>query len=119
MNQLKILLSPDEKEINTWTIVYIPPGGGLCNGKLIITNKRLLYNATNDLSARRVLSETPLVKWRSEGYLEINKKDIKEVKTDKSLLNKKAILTLTDGSKHTFNYGALNIDKVIAALNER
>ena len=32
---------------------------------------------------------------------------------------KKAILTLTDGTKHTFNYGALNIDKVVVAINSR
>ena len=59
------------------------------------------------------------MKWRSEGYVEINKKDIKAIQANKSLLSKKAILTLTDGSKHTFNYGAMNIDKVIAAINDR
>jgi len=119
MNQLKIALSPDEKEIDTWTILYIPPGGGRYNGKLTITSKRLLYDARFDVSAKGLLSEALFMKLGFEGYLEINKKDIKEVKTDKSLLNKKAILTLTDGSKHTFNYGALNIDKVIAAINDR
>jgi len=119
MNQLKIPLSPDEKEIDTWTILYIPPDGGKYNGKLTITNKRLLYDARFDVSAKGLLSETLFTKRGSEDFLEINKKDIKEVRTEKSLLSKKAILILTDGSKHTFNYGALNIDKVIAAINDR
>jgi hypothetical protein len=37
----------------------------------------------------------------------------------KKLLSKKAILTLSDGSKHTFDYGALSIDKCVAAIEVR
>ena len=119
MSHQKFLLSEDEKEIDTWTILYIPPGGGKYNGKLTITNKRLFYDAKYDVSGKGLLSEALFSKWGSQGYLEIDKKDIKEVKSDKSFLSKKVILTLTDGSIHTFNYGALNIDKVVAAMNER
>lgn len=104
--------------IDTWTILYIPPGGGKYNGKLTITNKRLLYDAKYDVSAKGLLSEALFIKG-SEGYLEISKTDISDVQVEKSFLAKKAILTLTDGSKHTFNYGALNIDKVVAAINTR
>jgi hypothetical protein len=52
----------------------------------------------------------------SEGYLEINKADIKDVQVEKFLFAKKAIVTLADGSKHTFNYGALNVDRVAEAI---
>jgi len=110
---------PDEQVIDTWTLLYSPPAGGKYNGKLTITNKRLLYDAKYDVSAKGLLSEALFVKWGSEGYLEISKADITDVKVEKSFLAKKAILTLTDGSKHTFNYGALNIDKVVAAMNAR
>jgi hypothetical protein len=54
---------------------------------------RLLYDARFDVSAKRLLPEALFMKCGSEVYLEINKKDIKEVQADKSLLNKKAILT--------------------------
>jgi hypothetical protein len=37
----------------------------------------------------------------------------------KKFLSKKCILSLTDGSKHTFDYGALNIDKTVAAIEAR
>ena len=50
------------------------------------------------------------------GYLEINKADITDVQAEKSFLAKKAIVTLNDGSKHVFNYGMLNIDKVVEAI---
>ena len=114
---MKIELQPNETKIDTWTILYIPPNGGKYNGKLTITNKRLLYDAKFDVSAKGLLSEALFIKWGSEGYLEINKSDITVVQVEKSFLAKKAILTLTDGSKHTFNYGALNIDKVVVAIN--
>lgn len=119
MSKSPFNLLPEEQVIDTWTLLYSPQGGGKFNGKLTITNKRLLYDAQYDVSAKGLLSEAMFVKWGSEGYLEINKSDITDVKAEKSFLAKKAIITLTDGSKHTFNYGMLNIDKVIAAINEK
>ena len=113
---MKIELLPAESAIDTWTILYNPPGGGNYNGKLTITNKRLLYDARFDVAAKGSLPEAMYSKWGHDGYLEINKADIKELNVEKSLLAKKAILTLADGSVHTFNYGVLNIDKVVAAI---
>jgi hypothetical protein len=119
MAKFPFTLVPDEKIIDTWTLLYIPPGGGKYNGKLTVTNKRLLYDAKYDVSAKGLLAEALFIKWGSEGYLEIEKSAISDVQVEKSFLAKKAILTLTDGSKHTFNYGALNIDKVVTAINAR
>jgi hypothetical protein len=119
MSKFPFTLLQDEQVIDTWTLLYIPPGGGKYNGKLTITNKRLLYDAKYDVSAKGLLSEAMFIKWGSEGYLEINKSDITDVQVEKSFLSKKALLTLTDGTKHTFSYGAMNIDKVIAAINSR
>lgn len=119
MSKLPFNLLPEEQVIDTWTLLYSPPGGGKFNGKLTVTNKRLLYDAQYDVSAKGLLSETMFAKWGSEGYLEIVKSDISDVKAEKSFFAKKAVLTLSDGSKHTFNYGMLNIDKVVTAINKR
>ena len=116
---MKYELQQGETKIDTWTILYIPPGGGKYNGKLTITNKRLLYDAKYDVSAKGLLSEAMFIKWGSEGYLEINKADIKDVQVEKSFLAKKAIVTLTDGSKHVFNYGALNVDKLAEVIKAK
>ena len=113
---MNITLQPDEQKIDTWTILYVPPKGGKFNGKLTVTNKRLLYDAKFDVSAKGILEEFAFVKWGSEGYLEINKEDIQNVDVQKGFLSKKCILTLKDGSKHIFDYGALNIDKCVAAI---
>lgn len=119
MSKFPFSLLPEETVIDTWTLIYSPPGGGKYNGKLTVTNKRLLYDAKYDVSAKGLLSEAMFVKWGSEGYLEINKADITSVKAEKSFLAKKALVSLSDGSVHTFNYGVLNIDKVIEAINQR
>lgn len=116
---MKFELQPGETLIDTWTIMYSPPGGGRYNGKLHVTNLRLLYDAKYDISAKGLLSEALFVKWGSEGYLTILKSEIADLKTEKSFLAKKMLLTLTDGSVHTFNYGALNIDKLVKAVEVR
>lgn len=114
---MKIEFQPDESKIDTWTILYTPPGGGKFNGKLTVTNQRLLYDAKYDVSAKGLLSEAMFIKWGSAGFLEINKKDIVKVEMEKSFLAKKIILTLADDSRHIFNYGVLNVDKVVDAIN--
>ena len=116
---MNITLQPGETKIDTWTILYVPPKGGKFNGKLTVTDKRLLYDAKFDVSAKGILEEFVFVKWGSEGFLEINKDDIQNVEVQKSFLSKKCIVTLKDGSKHTFDYGALNVDKCAAAIEAK
>ncbi len=65
---MKIELQPNETKIDTWSILYIPPGGGKYNGKLTITSKRLfsaavgvpsiLYSATPAWSPDQRVSQT-------------------------------------------------------------
>jgi len=116
---MQVNLQPGENIIDTWTILYQPPKGGKFNGKLTVTNKRLLYDAKFDYSAKGILEEFAFIKWGSEGYLEINKEDIESIEVEKKLLAKKCIVTLKDSSRHTFNYGAMNIDKCAAAIQSR
>lgn len=113
---MNIVLLSDEQKIDTWTILYEPPKGGKFNGKLLVTNKRLIYDAKFDYSAKGVLEEFTFIKWGSEGFWEINKEDIIKIEKKNSFLAKKCILTLKDNSCHTFNYGALNIDKCVEAI---
>lgn len=113
---MNITLQPGETKIDTWTILYVPPKGGKFNGKLTVTSQRLLYDAKFDISSKGILEEFLFVKWGSEGYLEINKSDIGSVEVQKSLFSKKCIVTLKDGSRHVFDYGALNVDKCAAAI---
>ena len=114
---MDIELQPGETKINTWSILYYPPGGGKYTGKLTVTNRRLLYDTPGGGAGKGLIPETIFVKWGSSGYLEFEKSDIVLVEVTKNFLNKKAVLTLTDGSKHVFKHGVLNINKVVEAIN--
>jgi hypothetical protein len=116
---MEAILQPGEVYLDTWSLFYLPPGGGKYNGKLIVTNHRLLYDAMFDATFKGMVAGALTVRWGSEGYLEIDKKHIQSVEVQKKLLSKKCVLTLTDGSKHTFDYGAMNIDKTVAAIEAR
>ena len=111
---MDITLQPDERVLDTWTLFYLPPNGGKYNGKLTVTNERLLYDAKFDASLIGVLGNRA-----AGGYLTIDKDDIQDVEVQKKLFSKKAILTLSDGSKHIFDYGAMNIDKCVEAIQTR
>jgi hypothetical protein len=111
---MTIDLRPGEHTIDTWTLFYLPPGGGKYNGKLTVTNQRLLYDAKLDASLLGVLSHHLV-----EGQLAIEKSAIAGVEVERKLFSKKAILTLGDGSRHVFDYGAMNIDKCVAAIEVR
>ncbi len=115
---MKFDLEPGESEIGNWTVLYVPPKGGKYNGKLLVTNKRLLYDAKFDVSAKGLIEEALLVKFGSEGYVIIPKDRIKNVEVKKSFFSKKVLLTLDNGDIHTFDYGALNIDPVAEAIKK-
>ena len=117
--KVKIVLEPDEVDLGTWSLYYLAPGGEKYSGKLTVTNRRLMYDAMFDKSFKGIVAEAVTVKWGSEGYVEIDKKNIQSVEVQKKLLSKKSTLTLTDGSRHTFDYGAMNIDKLVAAIEAR
>ena len=111
-------MQPGENKIDTWTILYYPPGGRKFKGKLTVTNRRLLYDSIFDVSARGLMSEALFVKWGSLGYLEIDKTSISRVEVKKNFLSRQAVLTLEDGSKHIFKYGVLSADNVVEAINK-
>jgi hypothetical protein len=115
----KIPLEPGESKIDTWTLLYSPPNGGKYNGKLMVTNQRLLYDAQYDASVAGMVEGAFFVRFGSEGCVIIPKARIVKVDVKKSLFAKKVILTLDDGGEHTFNYGMLNIDPVAAAIQKK
>lgn len=111
---MTIDLRPGEHAIDTWTLFYLPSAGGKYNGKLTVTNQRLLYDAKLDASLLGILSNHLV-----EGQLVIEKSAIAGVEAQRKLFSKKAIVTLGDGSRHVFDYGAMNIDKCVAAIEAR
>lgn len=115
----RIPLQGGESRIDSWTLLYTPPTGGKYNGKLLVTNQRLIYDAKLDVSAKGLVDELLFVKLGSAACVIIPKERIRSVERKKSLFAKQVVLTLDDHSQHVFNYGMLNIDPVAAAIEQR
>ncbi len=112
----KLDLAADEKKLDSWTLMYEPQKGGKFNGKLLVTTKRLCYDAQFDVSVGGLVGEALFIKRGSEAYLEIPRERIRNVAVKKGLFSKRVLLTLDDGSVHTFNRGMMSIDPVAAAI---
>ena len=109
-------LQEGEKLMGSWTINYIAPGGGRYLGQLDVTDKNLYFDGKFDMSFSGIVQEALFVKTGSAGYLCIPKNMIKKLDVKKSLLKKQVILTLTDDQVHTFDYGAMSVDKLAAQI---
>jgi hypothetical protein len=107
-----------EELIDSWTINYRPPSGGFYNGKLYVTNNRVLFDARFEISAKGIVLEAYAINIGSYMYVAIPKSDIKEVEEKSSFFKKQAILTLANGEKHVFDYGMLSVKKVIQAIKQ-
>ncbi len=105
-----------EKLIDKWTILYKPHGGGTYNGKLYVTDKRLLYDAQFDASVKGVLNEALFYQFGSQMFVAIPKDEITSVDVKSSFLKKQIILTLKNGETHIFDYGMLSVKKVAEAI---
>jgi len=107
---MKLELAPNETTIDTWAINYIAPDSKTSMGKLTVTNQRLLFLPQHGAGS------FSLSVYNRNGLLVLEKSDIKNVTAQKSLLAKKVVVTMSDDSVHVFNYGIMNIDKILAAV---
>lgn len=111
-------LEQGEELIDTWTIIYKPHNGGSYNGKLYVTDKRLVYDAQFDMSVKGLIRESFTMVVGSYMYVAIPKDKIKNIEEKKSFFKKQVILTLDNDEKHIFDYGMLSIKKVVEAIKK-
>ena len=107
---MKLELQPSEIVIDTWTLYYTAPNGKSIAGKLTVTNQRLVFLPQQDADS------FALSIYNKKGLFSLDKSDIKNVEAKKSLLSKKVLITMSDDSMHTFNYGIMNVDKIVSAI---
>lgn len=107
---MKIELQPDEITTDTWSINYISPAGKKAIGKLSVTNQRLVYLPQHDADS------LALSIYNKKGLLILNRSEIRKVEVQKTFFSKKVLVTMADDSTHVFDYGVMNIDKLVAAI---
>jgi len=111
-------LEPGEILIDTWTIIYKPHSGGAYNGKLHVTDKKLVYDAQFDMSVKGLIRESFTMVIGSYMYVAIPKDQIKNMEVKTSFLKKQIILTLDNDEKHIFDYGMLSVKKLAEAIEK-
>jgi hypothetical protein len=111
-------LEQGEREMGSWTLNYLPPAGGRYTGKLVVTDRRLLFDARFDTSVTGALKELIIFEG-SHGYIAIAKSAIKAVEVRSGMMSKRVVVTLNDGSQHTFDYGMLSVKKLAEAIEQR
>lgn len=115
----------------TWTINYEPQEGGRLTGKLTVDAENLkfvaLYDSSNAAGFKLiagivggvVASGGHLAYIRNNDAdleLTLPKNEIAATTTQKKMLAKRVIVTMTDGNKFVFNYGMLSVDKLADAI---
>jgi hypothetical protein len=120
-------LEPGEQKVGKWTIHYLPPTGGKFAGKLLVTDRRILFeplNAKQDLSLAGAIGRFSPdgittgfqeLYWDGEG-LRIPRGDVRSVEQRRAGMTKQVVLTLTGGQEVVFDNGLLKVDKLVAAL---
>ena len=124
----KFDLEPGEQELGHWTIHYLPPTGGKYAGKLLVTDRRILYAPLKaglfprqDLSAKGVagvLTARTLVgknHWDGES-LSIPRAEVRSVEKRRVRGMKQVAVTLADGQEFVFDNGVMSVDKLAALL---
>ncbi len=110
---MPITLRDGEMIIDTRTVFYHPPGRAKVNGKLTVTNQRIAF-AKLDVTLVGMLGDNV-----AQGGLVIEKSAITGITVERKLFSKKATITLADGSAHVLDFGAMNIDECVAAMEAR
>ena len=127
MGRIKFELEPGEEKVGKWTIHYLPPSGGKFAGKLLVTDRRILFEALNskqDLSLATaidacriggVVSDRFSNYWNGKG-LRIPRADVRSVAKRQGGVTKQVIVKLADGQEFAFDNGFLSVDKLVATL---
>ncbi len=101
---MKAAFRYDEQIIDTWQIHYLLQERSTILGKLTVTNKRLFF------VPQHITHESG-----GTGFM-LEKSAISAVTAEKSLLVKKVLVTMEDGSVYVFSYGMMNVDRIVAAV---
>ena len=124
----KFDLEPGEQELGHWTIHYLPPTGGKYAGKLVVTDRRVLYEplkagvfGRQDFSAKGVAGTLTVRTLVGQNYwdgesLRIPRPEVRSVEKRRTRGMKQVVVTLADGQEFVFDNGLMSVDKLVALL---
>ena len=124
----KFDLEPGEQELGHWTIHYLPPTGGKYAGKLLVTDRRVLYEPLKagpfprqDLSAKGLVGSLTVRTVVGQNHwdgasLSIPRAEVQSVEKRRTKGMKQVVVSLADGQEFVFDNGLMSVDKLAALL---
>ena len=124
----KFDLEPGEQELGHWTIHYLPPTGGKYAGKLLVTDRRVLYEPLKagpfprqDLSAKGLVGSLTVRTVVGQNHwdgasLSIPRAEVQSVEKRRTRGMKQVVVTLADQQEFVFDNGLMSVDKLAALL---
>lgn len=110
-----IELFPGEKRLGAWTLNYLPPEGGCYAGPLVVTDRRLLFQARFDASPGVLPKDLgPFRDMR--GLVAIPKERVRGVEKRGRFFSRQVAVTLEGGETHVFDRGLMGVGKLAAAI---
>lgn len=117
---------------DTWTVNYLPAGGGRITGKITVGTDDVRFEGLYDSSNREILkgifgaAASMTASGGHVAYINDTETDftmvlprsgISSAEQVKKGLMKRAVLTMNDGTEFVFDYGMLSPNKLVAAIN--
>jgi len=117
-----LAIGPGEIVLDRWGINCAPPYGRLVVGKLIVTNRRVLFDPQTNAGGvgSMLMSLFNRAAWKRKNTLIIDKTQIVSAEVERSILGPRAVIQLADGLIVRFDRGVvLGVDDLVAAIQRR
>lgn len=119
-----------ETKIGSWYVALVDTNGSEITGELTVTDRRLYFHPTMNLSSAALLSHNPLLGGAllignqsqvfKDSYTRvIGKDEIVSVSVDKGFIKSKLRVTVASGITHVFSRGVMSMDPIVAAIQQR
>ena len=117
---------------DTWTVNYLPAGGGRLTGKITVDREAVTFDALYDSSNQEIIKgifgaaaglaatgghATYIRDSGTNLMVNLPRADITSAAQVKKGLMKRAVITMNDGTDFTFDYGMLSPKKLVATIN--
>lgn len=124
----KFDLEQGEQELGHWTIHFLPLTGGKYAGKLLVTDRRILFEPLKagffprqDFSVKGVVGALTVRGIIGRNYwdgesLSIPRADVRSVEKRRTHHMKQVAVTLADGQEFVFDNGIMSVDKLAALI---
>ena len=116
-----LAIQPGETTLGSWNVNNLWPDGPTIVGKLIVTNRRILFDPKTEAHGVLWMAATLIgrAQWKKDNMLVIDKDQVVEVRID-GMVEKHVQIWLANGVTFGFSRGMMmSVDPIAAAIQQR